>query len=123
MIRYVKDKKINYDNHYSYGCETCDYGSSYVSNIEILFEDETILKIETEQMYEYTLTESDFMNLLSSSKDLNEFYKNMFETIKHKSYNIEMRESLTNMVMKINDKKIDIANSCKTYNLVEKVEQ
>lgn len=118
----LKIKKVNYDNHSFGGCETCDYGSSYISNIEIIFEDETTLKIETDQMYEYTLTESDFMILLSNSSDLNDFYKNMFELIKNKSYEIEWRVPLSGMIMKINNKEIDIIASCRTHSLVEKVE-
>lgn len=119
----LKIKKINYDSDFRYGCETCDYGSSYISNIEIIFEDETMLKIETDQMYEYTLTESDFMQLLSNSVDLDDFYKNMFETIENKSYGIESSVSLQDMVIKINEKDIDIVNSCKNCRLVEKVEE
>jgi hypothetical protein len=114
-------KKVIYENSYRDGCETCDYGSSYISDIEIVFEDETTLKIETDQMYEYTLTESDFMQLLSNSVDLDDFYKNMFEMIEDKSYEIESRVSLQDMIIKINEKEIDIVKSCKTRSLVEKV--
>lgn len=119
----LKIIKVNYDSDYSYGCETCDYGSQYISNIEIIFEDETMLKIETDQIYEYTLTESDFMKLINDSDNLEDFYKNMFEIIKNKSYDIESRVGLQDMIMKINDKEIDIVESCKTNCLVEKVEE
>lgn len=119
----LKIKKVNYDNDFRYGCETCDYGSQYISNIEIIFEDETMLKIETDQMYDYTLTESDFMKLINDSDNLNDFYENMFETIKNKSYDIESRVDLQDMIIKINDKEIDIVKSCRTNCLVEKVDQ
>ena len=118
----LKIKKVNYDNRSYSGCETCDYGSEYISNIEIIFEDKTTLKIETNQMYEYMLTESDFMILLSNSNDLNDFYKNMLKLIKDKSYEIESIVELEDMVIKVNDKEIDIVKSCKKHHLVEKVE-
>lgn len=116
----LKIKKVNYDSDFSYGCATCNFGSSYISNIEFIFEDGTILKIETDQMYDYTLTESDFMKIVNNSDNLDDFYKNMFETIKNKSYDIESRVGLQNMIMKINGKKIDIVKSCRSNCLVKK---
>lgn len=117
----LKIKKVYYDNDFTYGCETCDYGSNYISNIEIILEDGQIIKIETNQMYDYTLTESDYMQLLTNSNDIQGFYKNMFKLIKNKSYNIESRVGLEDMEMKINGNNIDIVKSCNSGNLVEKV--
>lgn len=119
----LKIKEVKYDNDFTYGCETCDYGSNYVSNIEFLLEDGTPIKIETEQMYEYTLTESDYMQLLANSNDIQDFYRNMFKLIKEKSYNIECRVDLQEMEMKINGNKIDIIESCKSGRLIEKVKE
>ena len=47
---------IEVDECYSHGCETCDYGSSYVRTAFIYLKDNTLYKcitIETNQMYEY----------------------------------------------------------------------
>lgn len=115
----LKTKKINYDYDFSNGCETCDYGSKYISDIEIVFEDDSVLKIETSQMYEYTLTESDYINLISNSEDIDRFYKNMFLIIKNKSYDIENRVNLEDMIIRINNKKIDIIQSVNEERLIE----
>ena len=117
----LKIKEVKYDNDFSYGCETCDFGSNYVSDIEFLLEDGTPIKIETEQMYDYTLTESDYMQLLANSNDMQDFYRNMFKLIKEKSYDIESRVGLQDMEMKINGNQIDIIKSCNSGHLVEKV--
>lgn len=121
----MKIKKVNYDSNSCSGCDTCDWGSSYISNIEIILENDEIIKIETEQMYEYTLTESDYMQLLVNSKDINDFYKNMFERIKNSSYDIIARELLQYMIILINNKKINIAESCKCHKpvYIEEVEE
>ena len=86
-----------------------------------MLEDGTPIKIETEQMYDYTLTESDYMQLLANSNDMQDFYRNMFKLIKEKSYDIESRVGLQDMEMKINGNQIDIIKSCNSGHLVEKV--
>ena len=105
-------KKVSYDEDSTGGCDTCNYGSEYISKIEIDFEDYETIRIETNQMYEYTLSESDYMQLLANSKDLDDFYKNMFKLIEEKDYNIKVRINLQNMEMKINGNSIDIYKSC-----------
>lgn len=105
-------KKVKYENDFTYGCGTCDYGSEYISNIEIELEDYGTIRIETSQMYNYTLTESDYMQLLGNSKDLDDFYKNMFKLIKQNDYEIKERIVLQEMEMKINGNQIDIYKSC-----------
>lgn len=119
----LKVKKVNYEKESYGGCETCDYGSKYISNIEIDLEDYGLLKIETNQMYNYMLTESDFMQLLGNSKDIKDLYKNMFNIIQDKSYEIEHRVSLKSMEMKINGNEIDIIKSCELGKLVKKCEK
>ena len=44
------------------GCETCDYGSSYINELEIKLTTGT-LKCEVDQMYEYALSEDYLMKL------------------------------------------------------------
>lgn len=113
-------KKINYDHYYESGCETCDYGSNYVSNIDIYLKNGTSIIIRTSQMYEYTLTESDFMKILSNSEDLKDFYSKLFLTIKNKSYEIKARVELKDMYMEINGEEIDIISSCISGKLKKK---
>lgn len=104
-------KDIKYESDCWGGCETCDYGSSYISNILIQFKDGKELKIETDQMYEYMVSESDYMQVLGNSKTINEIIVNLLNIIKEKGYEIDYRVELQGMKIKINDKKIDILNT------------
>lgn len=45
------------------GCETCDYGSSYVNEFVIELTQKTI-RIEVDQMYQHALSEGYMMQLL-----------------------------------------------------------
>lgn len=54
---------VNYDTEYYAGCPTCDYGSSYITNIVIELVNRNI-KINSEQMYNYGITEGMLMKLL-----------------------------------------------------------
>lgn len=112
----LKIIKANYDSDFTSGCETCDYGSEYISNIEIVFEDYGTINIETNNMYEYALTESDFMQLLGNSVDLNDFYKNMFILIKERGFRVD----LDHTEIKINGNKIDVDESCKLKKPIKK---
>ena len=113
-------KKINYDNGYFSGCETCDYGSSYTSDVEILFEDDTYLRITTDQMYEYMVTEQDYMIAISHSNNEEELILNLLNIIKDKSYEIEHRVNLQCMEIKINGKEINILRTLNRSTLVYK---
>ena len=64
----MKIKKINYETgDYTSGCETCDYGSSYITNLSI--ETNTCkIDFEFDTMYDY-ISESDLMQLLSVEYD------------------------------------------------------
>lgn len=57
-------EKVNYElGEYFEGCETCDYGSSYLSNLTIKT-DKCTIKFEFDKMYDY-VSESDIMKMLS----------------------------------------------------------
>lgn len=58
---------VNYDDDcYSYsGCETCDYGSEYINEIDITLTQYKI-HVKTNQMYEYVLSEGQMMRLFLS---------------------------------------------------------
>ena len=61
-------KKINYEiGDYISGCETCDYGSSYITNLSIETNNCKI-NFEFDTMYDY-ISESDLMQLLSIEYD------------------------------------------------------
>lgn len=45
------------------GCETCDYGSCYSTEVELLFKNHTI-EIHTSAMYEHCLSEGGLMRIL-----------------------------------------------------------
>lgn len=115
-------KNVYYDNYFTAGCETCDYGSNYVSNIDIYLEDGESILIRTEQMYEYTLTESDFMQLLANAKNTDDFYKKMFKIIKDRSFDIKSRVGLQDMFMSINGNEINIVKSCNEERMVKENE-
>lgn len=82
----LKIKKVNYDEDFEYGCETCDWGSSYVNEIEIIFEDDTYTNIKIDRMYKYALTESDYMQLIANSNNIDEFCVNIIKKLKSKAY-------------------------------------
>lgn len=103
-------KKVNYDENWESGCETCDYGSSYVNEIEIILEDGTYTNIKIDKMYEYALSESDYMNLISNSNNINEFIMNILNKIKENSYKkeIEWKIELEALSITVNGEEIDI---------------
>lgn len=50
------------DEHSSSGCETCDYGSEYINELQIIMTKYEI-KATITQMYEYALTTQDALDL------------------------------------------------------------
>lgn len=68
LIKMLDGGLVNYDDdsyHFG-GCPTCDYGSSYITEIDMVLTKYKI-HIETNQMYEYVLSEGDMMKLLLSN--------------------------------------------------------
>ena len=108
-------KKVNYDENWESGCETCDFGSSYVNEIEIILEDGTYTNIKVDKMYEYTLSESDYMRLIANSNDINDFILNTIKLIKENSYqkDISWKIELEALSITVNGKEIDILKSLK----------
>ena len=68
MIKMVDGGMVNYrdDSTYFAGCETCDYGSEYITDIVITLTKYQI-DIETNRMYEYALSEGDMLKILLSN--------------------------------------------------------
>lgn len=94
LLKMVDGGLIDYqDDCYNYsGCPTCDYGSEYITEINITLENYKIF-IKTNQMYEYALSESDMMKLLLrnyeaiqtlTEKEFVEWFKNKFFEITYK---------------------------------------
>lgn len=64
LIKMLDGGLENYtDDYYSYGgCPTCDYGSEYITEIDITLTRYTI-HIKTNQMYEYVISEGQMIKL------------------------------------------------------------
>lgn len=78
-------------DEYSYaGCETCDYGSEYISELNLTLANSGKLHVELNQMYEYALSIGDTMQMfLKNIKEIQEkteleFVNWFFEYLKSK---------------------------------------
>lgn len=109
-------KKINYNEEQFDGCETCDYGSQYINNLEIIFDDDTKTNIVIDNMYEYAFTEADLMELLYANNTIEDFilsaikkfvkaYCNRFTSITTSEY--EIGHHLSYLDITYNDKNVD----------------
>ena len=70
LIKMIDGGILNYvdDNYYYEGCPTCDYGSEYITEIDITLVHHTI-HIKTNQMYEYALSEGQMIRLFLTEYD------------------------------------------------------
>ena len=86
LIAMIDGGMVNYDDDsYSYGgCPTCDYGSQYITEIDITLTHYKIT-VKTNKMYEYVISEGDMMKLLLSEyttiqsmteKEFTDWFKN-----------------------------------------------
>ena len=118
----LKIKKVNYDENFEYGCETCDYGSSYVNEIEIIFEDDTYTNIKVDRMYKYALTESDYMQLIANSNNIDDFCVNIIKKLKNDRYDKNLRWllELEYLTIKINGEDIDILKTLGKGRVIKK---
>lgn len=64
---------IDYDKEAFKGCPTCDYGSSYITDLTVTF-DKYVLKAHTDKMYDFCPTEGYLMKILLQNA---EFIKSM----------------------------------------------
>lgn len=55
-------ENIRTDEHFSSGCETCDFGSQYVNEFQIILTKYEI-KMSITKMYEYAITSQDTLDL------------------------------------------------------------
>lgn len=115
-------KKVNYNEDFTSGCETCDYGSSYVNEIEIILEDETKTKIKIDRMYKYSLSESEYIRLISNSETIDEFILNIIKFIKEKRYDKDIEFDILYNDLSIfkNNEEIDILKTSEENKIVIK---
>lgn len=105
----VSIKKVDYNPRNIAGCPTCDYGSNYIDNIKITLENDEIITIKFENMYEHALSEEEYMKLLANSDNANQFIRNAIKEIKDNN-RYDNLEYLADHGLKItkNGKEIDI---------------
>lgn len=70
LIKMIDGGILKYsDDHYCYlGCPTCDYGSEYITEIDVTLVHHTI-HVKTNQMYEYVLSEGQMIKLFLTEYD------------------------------------------------------
>lgn len=69
---------VKYDCESWNGCETCDFGSKYINEFDVVMTTGTI-KVKVEQMYEYLLTEGFMIKLfLQNADDIQKFTEDEF---------------------------------------------
>lgn len=68
-------RDIKYDKSSIKGCPTCDYGSSYITDLTVTF-DRYVLKAHSDKMYDFCPTEGYLMKFLLQKA---EFIKAMTE--------------------------------------------
>lgn len=70
LIKMLDGGIVNYeDDSYHYdGCPTCNYGSEYITEIDITLVHHTI-HVKTNQMYEYALSEGQMIRLFLTNYD------------------------------------------------------
>lgn len=80
----MKIVNIGYDNWKSVdGCPTCNYGSIYVDNIRIIFEDNSYIEFHSEvENIGCALSESDWMIILGNSNTKTEIIEAWMSKIK-----------------------------------------
>lgn len=85
---------ITTDNEAFDGCETCDYGSSYISEFEVSLTTRTVT-IKAEKMYEYPLSEGYLIKLFVNNNELiktmteEQFVEWLINEVNTKSVNAE----------------------------------
>ena len=89
------------------------------------FEDNTYIEVKIDKMYDYVLSESDYMQLLANSKDIDNFVINIIEKIKNDRYDKDLYcpVSLKGLTIKINGKYIDIEESLEKGKIIEEAEE
>ena len=113
LIKMVDGGLVTYTDDFEQydGCPTCDYGSEYITEINITLTKYKIY-IKTNQMYEYVVTEGQMMKLFLSEyntiqtmteKEFVNWFENKFREITHDTF----QEDLCGREVKFNVKEIE----------------
>lgn len=67
LIKMLDGGLVNYEDdfHYYPGCPTCDYGSEYITEIDITLTSYAV-HVETSRMYDYAVSEGEMIKLFLS---------------------------------------------------------
>jgi len=69
---------VKYDFDFDKGCETCDYGSNYLSEVTFIFNNAKMI-VKAEQMYEFPINEGRLMKwLLSENEEISKMTLKQF---------------------------------------------
>lgn len=95
--------KVNYDSHSSSGCETCDYGSSYINEFSISMTTGRI-EIEIDNMYEYAVSESYMMEtILYNVDEIKTMTELQFSSWLEKKMNIDVGYDIFEFIESFDD--------------------
>ena len=82
----MKIKDIYYDTDHIQGCPTCDYGSKYITDFEIIYEDNHTLKFIINADNGKLLSEGELMCILANTTNENEIKEAIINKCKHKMF-------------------------------------
>ena len=90
---------ITQDDDFYPGCETCDYGSSYINEVNI-FLTKYKVHVNVSQMYNYTFSDGDMMKLFIGNLDE---IKQMTEEQFTRWFMVKMEEYDTNLKYEVKE--------------------
>lgn len=80
----MKIKDIYYDTDHIQGCPTCDYGSSYITDFTIIYEDEHKLSFIISGDNGKLISEGDLMCILANTSNEDEIKESIINKCKRK---------------------------------------
>ena len=78
----MKIVDVLYDSQYIAGCPTCDYGSTYLSDFTIVYEDKHELNFRIEGENGSLLSEGKLMTILANTSDEQEIKEAIIQNCK-----------------------------------------
>ena len=115
LIKMTDGGMIRYDDDcYSYGgCPTCNYGSEYINEIDIELTCYRV-HIETNQMYEYALSEGQMMRLFLVNN-------NLIQTMTEKQFIDWLKEEISKIICNTDDYDVEwVEDVLKKFEVNEK---
>ena len=83
----MKIVDVRYDSQYIPGCPTCDYGSTYLSDFTIVYEDEHELNFRIEGVNGRLISEGKLMTILANTSNEEEIKREVIRQCKNTIYN------------------------------------